>query len=388
MISPEDVRQRLNVSGASEEELVDAAMTVSPGVQTTGNDQVLALASSPEAVLHRRQSERVASRFVAGQRPEVKTFQTWTADGVAVVDLFAETFGQKKIGLSVQHAGQPIEETETTLNFATRARFAYIHRLFLLPGEYSLLIDVDGLKSPYPLTVTAHGSSSEILIGKSFPLAPSSREPFQYAGVQILPDGEPNAAVLEATIGERVQWRVLKQGVVENHTASDGMGSFHVLNNSQLKTGMRIEADAGGRTVRAEVETLPPAAVLVSYNANLSENAEWSTIGRQHLLSGDLERARMALERLPRTAENLAWLAKTYALQDNLDRSRELLNIALKLDPQNFEALSTMGFVEARLQDYPIAERFYARALEIRKEPALEQALNQVRALVAQSRTK
>jgi tetratricopeptide (TPR) repeat protein len=144
---------------------------------------------------------------------------------------------------------------------------------------------------------------------------------------------------------------------------------------------MDLEAELDGAIRKAAVRGPAETRVFLSYNANLGPSAEWSAIGKQHLQQGSLPKARACLKRAPPTAANLAYLAKVEALEGNLDAGRELLARALRLDPESFEALSTMGYVETQLQDFPLAVDYYQKALARRKHPALEQALAQARML-------
>jgi hypothetical protein len=50
----------------------------------------------------------------------------------------------------------------------------------------------------------------------------------------------------------------------------------------------------------------------------------------------------------------------------------------LAVQPDDFQALSVYVFVEARLQDYPVAAQLYHRALKIQDSPALRLALEKL----------
>ncbi len=68
-------------------------------------------------------------------------------------------------------------------------------------------------------------------------------------------------------------------------------------------------------------------------------------------------------------------LARADALDGQFDASRDRLRKVLAIEPNNFEALSVYAFVEARLQDFPVAAQLYHRALAIQDSPALRLAL-------------
>jgi Tfp pilus assembly protein PilF len=65
-------------------------------------------------------------------------------------------------------------------------------------------------------------------------------------------------------------------------------------------------------------------------------------------------------------------------LAGQLDASRARLRKILVIQPDNFQALSVYAFVEARLQDYPVAAQLYQRALAIQDSPALRLALEKL----------
>jgi predicted Zn-dependent protease len=75
-----------------------------------------------------------------------------------------------------------------------------------------------------------------------------------------------------------------------------------------------------------------------------------------------------------------AWIAlsRLDALGGNYDDAREKLRPIVTEQPNNFEALSTLAYVEAKLQDFPLAATLYRRALAIQDSPVLRLALAQL----------
>ena len=71
-------------------------------------------------------------------------------------------------------------------------------------------------------------------------------------------------------------------------------------------------------------------------------------------------------------------LSRLDAVTGKLDEARERLRPILAAQPHNFEALATMAYIEAKLQDWTTAARFYQQALAIQDAPTLRQALAQL----------
>jgi len=120
------------------------------------------------------------------------------------------------------------------------------------------------------------------------------------------------------------------------------------------------------------------SAQIVSYNANLSAEQVWNSIGRQQLMRGALDKAAACFERAGVSDETILNIARLKALRGDLDGSRDMVAPILKRQPDQFEALALMGYVKAQLQDYRIAADFYRRALQVRKSPEVENALTAV----------
>jgi len=122
-----------------------------------------------------------------------------------------------------------------------------------------------------------------------------------------------------------------------------------------------------------------PAVTLLSFNANLYPALRYASIGHQWLLRGKLKRARASLQASldsARTKEADVEVARVDALQGQYDEARDRLRDVLAAQPNYFDALSVLAYVEAQLQDYPVAADLYQRALALQDSPALRLALS------------
>ena len=72
-------------------------------------------------------------------------------------------------------------------------------------------------------------------------------------------------------------------------------------------------------------------------------------------------------------------LAQLEARSGRLDQGRALVEEALRLDPQHFDSLVTLAAIPAEFQDYQLAATYLQRALAIRKVPAVETMLTEMR---------
>ena len=106
-------------------------------------------------------------------------------------------------------------------------------------------------------------------------------------------------------------------------------------------------------------------------------------LGHQYLVRGNSTEARAWLERSwverPADATKIE-LCRITALSGQYDVARAELKDILDRDPDNFDALTVMAFIEVQLQDYARAERFYSRALELHPSSAVAKALASLRA--------
>ncbi len=136
----------------------------------------------------------------------------------------------------------------------------------------------------------------------------------------------------------------------------------------------------GGETRSTSIVIVDPEVrgVLVSCNANLHEDLEWSAQSRQWLAPGNLSEARRTAEHAWNVApsdRNVIDLARIAVLEGDLDSPRPVLRAILDRNPKQFDALSLMAFIETKLQDYPAAADYYRKALTLRESPELAQSL-------------
>lgn len=172
VVTADDLMNRLQLSPA-ELEAVDAAMSVARGVRGSGNSELLYRLSSPVAMLRRNIREKVESRiYTATERTKITTSpQARSADGIPVVDLTIETTLKSTIGVEIQG----VEAFETKLNFEAPTAVSHHHRLYLLPGTWTIVINADGHRTVLPLEVR--------LLHATDPEAPASFAPTSNAGV-------------------------------------------------------------------------------------------------------------------------------------------------------------------------------------------------------------
>jgi tetratricopeptide (TPR) repeat protein len=152
-------------------------------------------------------------------------------------------------------------------------------------------------------------------------------------------------------------------------TVEPGTYNLEAVTESDSRTTeltIRGGADAGS------------TATLLSFNANLAPALRLASIGHQWLLRGNVAEARKSLEASlakGSTDQAMVELARADALAGHLDEARNRVKSVLAARPNNFEALSTLAYVEATLQDYTVAAELYRRALSVQDSPAVRAAL-------------
>jgi GWxTD domain-containing protein len=146
--------------------------------------------------------------------------------------------------------------------------------------------------------------------------------------------------------------------------------TVHPLSDKDELASTDLLADADSR------------GVPVTYRANPTGDAQWVSVGREYLQSGDVARAtvcfRKALAVQPANADALAGQGKVFALQGKLDAARESLRKALELQPAHYEALVALAAVTAKFQDYPKALEYYRQAKAIRPSAEIEAAIREL----------
>jgi hypothetical protein len=163
-----DIRDKLNTS-PGEEEIVEAADGVAYGVKGSGNNEILAIASSPQHMI-RRDSRNVRpdvqTQLILTGTPEVRALQFWADDETPVLDVQVRTQAMNNIGLAVEARGQPTERSSIPLGFCELKTVVYTQRFFLLPGDYSLVVEADGRRTRMSLKVNEEHTRT--LVGEAF----------------------------------------------------------------------------------------------------------------------------------------------------------------------------------------------------------------------------
>jgi hypothetical protein len=384
LITEGDIRTRLTLSPA-ESEVIDAAVSVARGIKGMGNDEVLALVSARPGAVPRVLRPEVSSRVVA-ERPPMVAFQSTSPEGLPQVDLLFAASVTDRIGFEVQEGDSTLARYETALHFGVSKKIRYEHRLELLPGEYRVFLTVDARTYPYSLTVPATKAGSALLTGFASD-AQRSRTPFEFGGTRIEPAPNGNIAVMQLAHEGRITWR-LRHGVETVWIArSEGQGTVtHVIGDPSVPAGMyTLDATIGDETRSCPVQVggERPAALTVSYNANLTMAERYRSLGHQQLTRGNVAEARTWLERSwreqPTDAAKIE-LCRMAALTGQFDSARAGVKKILEHDPENVEAITVLAYIEVQLQDYTVAERLYSRAMELRPSPAVARALAGLRA--------
>jgi len=145
VLSENDIRQQLSVTPA-EEPAIEAALGVARGVKDSSNGEILGRASAPEHALRLGEDKRkpqVSSSFAVVPPPEVRVLQ-YAVGEVPVADVEVRATAVASIGLTVVGHGDRLEQSAIPLDLEHAQLVRFTQRLFLLPGDYSLLVDVDG----------------------------------------------------------------------------------------------------------------------------------------------------------------------------------------------------------------------------------------------------
>ena len=184
--------------------------------------------------------------------------------------------------------------------------------------------------------------------------------------------------------GSLVSW-VVWDGISaawKDETRSNGVATIAL---PALPSGRHyiLEASVDGQSRSLDIAADSSAAKsnrqLISFNANLSAEARLNLIGREWMRRQRMNEARNAftasLQHRATNPEALLGMARLDAAEGRIDEARTQVRQILEKAPNNFEALTIMAFIEAKLQDYPMAATYYRRALELREAPAIRLAL-------------
>jgi GWxTD domain-containing protein len=391
VITPGDIRTKLTVSPA-EEDVLEAATGVARGITGSGNEELIGYVTSPATVLSAGSRPKITSRIsIVRTRPMVRTFESWDKEGIPVVDVAIDANPRQRIGVRVLENGEPVEQFSTDVQFGEPRAMEYRHRFYLLAGKYTLSVDIDGSETATPIETHARMDASDLLIGSAESVA--KPVPFRFGSLQFLPAPTGQTAFVQLAHPQPLRWR-LTRGPSVVWTAQSREEDFlpgGFLVREFLQPGLAagdytLEISGNGFERRAAVRvgdsSQPEAATVVSYNANLSQEARCNSIGRELLRRRNLRGARSYFESAAAAGvseESHVNVARVRALQGDFDGGREVLQKVLARSPRNFDALATMGYIEAQLQDFKVAAEYYQRALDVQTSPAILQALAEVR---------
>jgi GWxTD domain-containing protein len=379
-ISEADIRTRLN-STPAEDEIIPAAVSVSPGIKGLGNQEVLGRVLSPRTMLHRDLKPLVQSTFSVW-RPKMDVLFSRSKFGGVQVDIAFEVQAQREISFQVLEGPATVFTNVVSLKFESQSPVQYLHRLDLLPGEYRAVIGVDGKQYPLPLNVPPQAGASEIVRVAEARPTDAVATPWEHDGRRFYPLRDGKFAVMAIAQPGDVTW-TLRRGyeILSRQKTAAASSAILALPIDSLTPGRyQLEARIGTDTRQLEFDVekrtaVEPAATLVSYNANLSPAARLAFVGHQHLLRGDAADALPSLRAALPLKEAQIGLARIDAVSSRYDEARARLQPLLAADPNDFDGLSVMAYIEAKLQDYEVAAAYYRRALAVRDSPALRTAL-------------
>lgn len=382
-ITESSIRQNLNVSPA-EDEVVTASVNVATGIKYSGNDEILGRVMSPQALLAKDPRTDVRSRLIL-THPKLDVLQTASIYGGAQVDLRLEFAVAHELDLQVFEGQTTVYENHLHLKFPKPEAVHYTHRLDLLPGSYRVVFTADNRTWPSSIEIPEHPGMGEILRGDSAALDGDRHTPFEFDGRQLDLNPEGKIALVSIPQPGKLTWIIRRGAEVVSRSVVDANGIATLdIGAARLAPGnYRIEAvtDNDSRTaqliIKSDADAASPSTTL-SFNANLAPASRYVFIGHQWILRGKVDEARRSLQAsLAKgvTAEAEVELARADALEAKYDAARDRLRRVLAVDPNNFQAISVYAFVEAGLQDFPVAAQLYRRALAIQDSPALRVAL-------------
>jgi GWxTD domain-containing protein len=376
--SESDIRKILKV-GPAEDEVITAAVGVASGVKYSGNDEILGRITSPQLMLSRPLRTEVTSRF-SPSRPALDVLETASPYGCRQIDLRLTLTAQNEVGIEVLQGEASVYRNQLRLKFAKPESIEYTHRLDLLPGSYRLMFSVDGKTFAYPLEIAASLVVGEILKADVSGVTARLQTPFEFDAKSVSLNPEGRFAIVPLASPGKVTWTIRKNTkILQRSTVdADRLALFELPPGGGYS--LEMAAGNGSRTLEIpatqRAQSLPSTAI--SFNANLAPASRLGFIGHQWLLRGDLELARQNLEtslaKHP-TDQAQVDLARADALTGNLDAARDRVSKILAAQPNHFEALSVLAYIEARLQDYTVAADLYRRALAVQDSPALRVAL-------------
>lgn len=170
------------------------------------------------------------------------------------------------------------------------------------------------------------------------------------------------------------------------YTGSPGMPSAG-------EPGSQTQAEAGDPHAMDEAQFAEAVAQMAARMENEPENLEgWSILARSYARLGQLDQAIAAFERAiklaPQDARLLADLADSVALKNDRSlegRPTELINQALKIEPENPKALALAGTAAFNRKDYKTAVKHWELLEKV--TPADAGFMSQLQTSIAEARS-
>ena len=383
-----DEQQLRNILKAppAEDEILSAAINVAPGVRHMGNDEIIGRVLSPSYMLGQPMRTEVTSRLIT-THPRLDVIRTVSPFGGAQVDLSLETRARREIDMEVFDGDAAVYQNQLHLAFSEPEPVLYTHRLDLLPGSYRVIITVDGKLSPYGVEVPREMSMGEIQRVTVGGDVTGRHTPLEFDGRQFELNPTGACAMVPLPHPGKVTWMIRRGGEVLWRAYSEGQEVASVILPARgIEPGSyKLEALLGDSSTLTDIaigqEEKPSKATMVSFNANLDPARRFAFVGHQWLLRNNLPEARRSLNAsLTRglTDEARIELARIDALGGDLDAGRDVAESILKQQPNNFEALTVLAYIETRFEDYSVAADLYRRALTVQDSPAVRAALSKI----------
>jgi GWxTD domain-containing protein len=376
------IRQAITLPPA-EDEVISAAANVASGIRYQGNEEILAKVATPSVMLSKSLRADVRSKFIVSH-PKLQVLTSVSAYGGVQVDLGFEPTVQRNLDLQVLEGAITVYQNRLRLKFEKPEAVQYMHRLDLLPGSYRIMFAVDGTVHPYDLQVKEETDLGNIVRVDPSTVDESRKTPLEFDGKQMTMTSEGKLAMVVLPHPGKVNW-ILRQGMqIVWRSSSEGrqIATIELPATGFAGGTYKLEAafDDDTRSIDYVLgkDPHPSGATILSFNANLAPALRLASVGRQWLLRGRVDAARQSLEaslNAGPTREAKIEMARLEASTGQYDAARNRLNPILSADPKDFEALSVMAFVEASLQDYPVAAELYRRALAVQDSLELRMAL-------------
>jgi hypothetical protein len=260
----------------------------------------------------------------------------------------------------------------------------YAHRLDLLAGPYTVIFSLDGKVFPYALVVPEQPSMGEIVQVSEHSDASRIQKPLAFGGRMFTVSGTGLSALVTLPSAGEVIW-TLRQGlrvIAKSQSLASDVAVFDLPAHLEPDT-YALEATFGGvsrsaQFVAGKTSDATNEPTVLSFNANLQPALRLSFLGHQWLLKNDIPAARRCLEASLAsgvTKEAEVELARAEALAGEWDAGRTRVRKVLALQPNDFDALTVLAYIETKLQDYTVAAELYRRALAVQDSPALRMAL-------------